>query len=103
MEQRYEFFQTSEVDLITEKNLHKVINTIAQQDINSVLVEAGPKLVRAFLQEDLCEELIEYKSPNNLGDTSVPWFEDNEGIDKFNFNLKSSYTIDRDLKSIFTK
>jgi hypothetical protein len=47
--------------------------------------------------------LIEYKSPNNLGDASVPWFEDNEGIDKFNFNLKSSYTIDRDLKSIFTK
>ena len=97
------FFQTSEVYLITEKNLHKVINTIAQQDINSVLVEAGPKLVRAFLQEDLCEELIEYKSPNNLGDDGVSWFEDNEGIDKFNFNLKSSYTIDRDLKSIFTK
>ena len=98
-----DFFQTSEVDLIAEKNLHKVISTIAQQDINSVLVEAGPKLVRAFLKEDLCEELIEYKSPNNLGDASVPWFEDNEGIDKFNFNLKSSYTIDRDLKSIFTK
>ena len=98
-----DFFQTSEVDLIAEKNLHKVISNIAQQDINSVLVEAGPKLVRAFLKEDLCEELIEYKSPNNLGDSSVPWFEDNEGIDKFNFNLKSSYTIDRDLKSIFTK
>ena len=98
-----DFFQTSEVDLIAEKNLHKVISNIAQQDINSVLVEAGPKLVRAFLKEDLCEELIEYKSPNNLGDASVPWFEDNEGIEKFNFNLKSSYTIDRDLKSIFTK
>ena len=96
-----DFFQTSEVDLIAEKNLHKVINNIAQQDINSVLVEAGPKLVRAFLKEDLCEELIEYKSPNNLGDASVPWFEDNEGIDKFNFNLKSSYTIDRDLKYFY--
>ena len=45
-----DFFQTSEVDLIAEKNLHKVINNIAQQDINSVLVEAGPKLVRAFLE-----------------------------------------------------
>ena len=97
------FFQTSEVDLITEKDLPTVINNLGQQDINSVLVEAGPKLVRAFLKEDLCEELIEYKSPNNLGDASVAWFEDNEGIDKFNFNLKSSYTIDRDLKSIFTK
>ena len=97
------FFQTSKVDLITEKDLPTVINNLGQQDINSVLVEAGPKLVRAFLKEDLCEELIEYKSPNNLGDASVPWFEDNEGIDKFNFNLKSSYTIDRDLKSIFTK
>ena len=98
-----DFFQTSEVELIAEKNLHTVINNIAQQDINSVLVEAGPKLVRAFLKEDLCEELIEYKSPNNLGDVGVPWFEDNEAIDKFNFNLKSSYTIDRDLKSIYIK
>ena len=98
-----DFFQTSDVELIAEKNLRKVISNIAQQDINSVLVEAGPKLVNAFLKEDLCDELIEYKSPHKLGDTGVSWFEDKEGIDKFNFNLTSSYTIDRDKKNIFVK
>ena len=98
-----EFFQTSDVELIAEKDLLIVINNLAQQDINAVLVEAGPKLVNAFLEEDLCDELVVYKSPDNLGDVGIPWFEDNEGIDKFNFNLKSSYTIDRDKKSIFSK
>ena len=98
-----DFFQTSNVELIAEKNLLIVINNLAQQDINAVLVEAGPKLVNAFLEEDLCDELVIYKSPDNLGDVGIPWFEDNEGIDKFNFNLKSSYTIDRDKKSIFSK
>jgi len=98
-----DFFQTSNVELIAEKNLLIVINNLAQQDINAVLVEAGPKLVNAFLEEDLCDELVIYKSPDNLGDDGIPWFEDNEGIDKFNFNLKSSYTIDRDKKSIFSK
>ena len=98
-----DFFQTSDVELISEKDLPTIINNLAQQDINAVLVEAGPKLVNAFLEEDLCDELVVYKSPDNIGDVGIPWFEDNEGIDKFNFNLKSSYTIDRDLKSIFTK
>ena len=98
-----DFFQTSDVELISEKDLPKVINNLAQQDINAVLVEAGPKLVKAFLKEGLCDELVVYKSPDNIGDVGIPWFEDNEGIDKFNFNLKSSYTIDRDKKSIFSK
>ena len=98
-----DFFQTSDVELISEKDLPTIINNLAQQDINAVLVEAGPKLVNAFLEEDLCDELVVYKSPDNIGDVGIPWFEDNEGIDKFNFNLKSSYTIDRDKKSIFSK
>lgn len=98
-----DFFQTSDVELISEKDLPTVINNLAQQDINAVLVEAGPKLVNAFLEEDLCDELVVYKSPDNLGDVGIPWFKDKVGIDKFNFNLKSSYTIDRDKKSIFSK
>ena len=98
-----DFFQTSDVELISEKDLPTVIKNLAHQDINAVLVEAGPKLVNAFLEEGLCDELVLYKSPDNLGDVGIPWFEDNEGIDKFNFNLKSSYTIDRDKKSIFSK
>ena len=97
------FFQTSDVEVITEKNLHTVISNISRQNINSVLVEAGPKLVNEFLKEGLCDELIVYESPNNLGDTAVSWFEGKKAFDNFDFNLKSSYTIDRDKKSIYTK
>ena len=97
------FFQTSDVEIIAEKNLHTVINNISRRNINSVLVEAGPKLVNAFLKEGLCDELIVYKSPDNLGDAAVSWFEGKKPFDNFDFNLTSSYTIDRDKKSIYTK
>jgi diaminohydroxyphosphoribosylaminopyrimidine deaminase/5-amino-6-(5-phosphoribosylamino)uracil reductase len=98
-----DFFQTSDVELIAENDLPAIINNLARQDINAVLVEAGPKLVNAFLEENLCDELVVYKSPNKLGDKGVSWFKDEKGFDNFNFNLKSSYTIDRDKKSIFSK
>ena len=98
-----DFFQTSDVELIAENDLPAIINNLAQQDINAVLVEAGPKLVNAFLEENLCYELVVYKSPDKLGDKGVSWFKDEKGFDNFNFNLKSSYTIDRDKKSIFSK
>jgi diaminohydroxyphosphoribosylaminopyrimidine deaminase/5-amino-6-(5-phosphoribosylamino)uracil reductase len=97
------FFQTSDVEIIAEKNLHTVIDKIAHQNINSVLVEAGPKLVNALLKECLCDELILYESPDNLGDAGVSWFDGNKPFDNFGFNLTSSYTIDRDKKSIYTK
>ena len=98
-----DFFQTSDVELIAERNLPTIINNLAQQDINAVLVEAGPDLVNAFLEENLCDELVVYKSPDKLGDKGISWFKDEKGFDNFNFNLKSSYTIDRDKKSIFSK
>ena len=98
-----DFFQTSDVELIAERNLPTIINNLSQQDINAVLVEAGPNLVNAFLEENLCDELVVYKSPDKLGDKGISWFKDEKGFDNFNFNLKSSYTIDRDKKSIFSK
>lgn len=98
-----DFFQDSQVNIISEKNLVKVVEDLSKQEINSLLVEAGPKLVNSFLNEELCDQLIVYQSPDKLGDDGVSWFENEAMIDKCDLSLKSSYTIDRDKKTVFEK
>ena len=98
-----DFFKNSEVKILDEKNLLKVIEKISGEDINSVLVEAGPKLVQGFLENGLCDQLIVYQSPDKLGENGVSWFEGGRAIDKYGLSLKSSFTIDRDKKSVFEK
>ena len=98
-----DFFQDSRVNIISEKNLVKVVDNLSKQEINSLLVEAGPKLVNSFLNEELCDQLIVYQSPDKLGDDGVLWFENEAMIDKYSLSLKSSYTIDRDKKTVFEK
>ena len=98
-----DFFQDSRVNIMSEKNLVKVVEDLSKQEINSLLVEAGPKLVNSFLNEELCDQLIVYQSPDKLGDDGVSWFENEAMIDKYGLSLKSSYTIDRDKKTVFEK
>jgi diaminohydroxyphosphoribosylaminopyrimidine deaminase/5-amino-6-(5-phosphoribosylamino)uracil reductase len=98
-----DFFQDSQVNIIGETNLVKVVEELSKQDINSLLVEAGPKLVNSFLDEGLCDEMIVYQSPDKLGENGVSWFQNEAIIDKYGLSLKSSYTIDRDKKAVFEK
>ena len=98
-----DFFQDSLVNIISEKNLVKVVEDLSKQEINSLLVEAGPKLVNSFLNEELCDQLIVYQSQDKLGDDGVSWFQNKAMIDKYDLSLKSSYTIDRDKKTVFEK
>ena len=98
-----DFFKNSKVKILDEKNLFKVIEQLSNEDINSVLVEAGPKLVQGFLENGLCDQLIVYQSPDKLGESGVSWFEAGRAIDKYGLSLKSSFTIDRDKKSVFEK
>ena len=98
-----DFFQDSQVNIIGETNLVKVVEELSKRDINSLLVEAGPKLVNSFLDEGLCDEMIVYQSPDKLGENGVSWFQNEAIIDKYGLSLKSSYTIDRDKKTVFEK
>ena len=45
-----------------------VVESLAQHDINDLLVEAGPTLSGAMLQAGLVDELIVYMAPTLLGD-----------------------------------
>ena len=95
------FFNNAEVDILQETNIKKVIDRYKNSEINSILVEAGPKLVNSFLSDGLVDELIIYESPDLLGSNGVNWFEEDNAVENFGFKLESSYKIESDLKKIY--
>ena len=97
------FFKDAEVLIIKERNIHVIIEDLKHLDINSILVEAGPKLANSFLLSGLVDELIIYESPENFGPNGVSWFEEDNAVEKLGFNLESSYKIESDIKKIYKK
>ena len=69
------FFKSGDVIINRSSDLNKVITELSNTEINSILVEAGPNLVNAFLDNNLVDEIIIYKSNITLGDEGVSWFE----------------------------
>ena len=96
------FFKSGDVIINRSYDLNKVITELSNTEINSILVEAGPNLVNAFLDNDLVDEIIIYKSNITLGDEGVSWFE-NKTIESLGFDLKSSFKINDDSKETYLK
>ena len=96
------FFKTGDVIINRSSDLNKVITELSDTEINSILVEAGPNLVKAFLDNHLVDEIIIYKSNIILGDEGVSWFE-NKTIESLGFDLKSSLKINDDSKETYLK
>ena len=96
------FFKTGDVIINRSSDLNKVITELSNTEINSILVEAGPNLVKAFLDNHLVDEIIIYKSNIILGDEGVSWFE-NKTIESLGFDLKSSLKINDDSKETYLK
>ena len=96
------FFKSGDVIINRSSDLNKVITDLSNTEINSILVEAGPNLVNAFLDNDLVDEIIIYKSNITLGDEGVSWFE-NKTIESLGFDLKSSFKINDDSKETYLK
>ena len=96
------FFKSGDVIINRSSDLNKVITELSNTEINSILVEAGPNLVNAFLDNQLVDEIIIYKSNITLGDEGVSWFE-NKTIESLGFDLKSSLEINDDSKETYLK
>ena len=96
------FFKSGDVIINRSSDLNKIITELSNTEINSILVEAGPNLVNAFLDNDLVDEIIIYKSNITLGDEGVSWFE-NKTIESLGFDLKSSFKINDDSKETYLK
>lgn len=56
-------------------DLDVLLNRLAQEECNEVLVEAGPTLAGSFLKAGLVDELIIYMAPKLLGSLAKPLFE----------------------------
>ena len=100
---KLDFFNNASVDVFGINNLNEIINSYQDSEICSILVEAGPSLVNAFLKEGMVDELIVYTSKKILGEKGVNWFDKDNAIENYGFKLESSYKIDTDLKEIFIK
>ena len=96
------FFKSGDVIINRSSNLNKVVTELSNTEINSILVEAGPNLVNAFLDNHLVDEIIIYKSNITLGNEGVSWFE-NKTIESLGFDLKSSLKINDDSKETYFK
>jgi diaminohydroxyphosphoribosylaminopyrimidine deaminase/5-amino-6-(5-phosphoribosylamino)uracil reductase len=55
-------------------NLISLLEQLASQGINEVLVETGAKLAGAFVEQDLVDELVMFTAPTLLGSDARPAF-----------------------------
>jgi len=86
-------------------DLRQVMAFLAEQQINEVLVEAGPTLNGALLAQNLVDEWVIYMAPCVLGDQGRGLFtlpDMNTMADKKNLNLVDVRQVGPDLKLTFT-
>ena len=89
--------------IIKTNKLEKIMPILLKNDKCSILVEAGPKLVNAFLKSGYVNELIIYTSQKKLGRNGVGWFKGDNAVENYGFKLESSCKIGSDLKEIYKK
>lgn len=53
-------------------NVQEVVGRLAEEGVNEVLVEAGPRLTGSFLDSEQWDELIAYTAPKLLGVEGMP-------------------------------
>jgi diaminohydroxyphosphoribosylaminopyrimidine deaminase/5-amino-6-(5-phosphoribosylamino)uracil reductase len=87
-------------------DLHAVMDFLAGQQINELLVEAGPVLNGALLAEGLVDEYVIYMAPCILGDQgrglfNLPGLQ--QMADKKNLKLRDVRQIGQDLKLTYTQ
>lgn len=94
-----------------ELDLKHLLEGLAQREINELMVESGPRLVKSFLATGLVDELILYIAPHKMGDTNVrsgiivndSLTEINiEKMEELKFNLKEVKQFGDDLRLLAT-
>jgi diaminohydroxyphosphoribosylaminopyrimidine deaminase / 5-amino-6-(5-phosphoribosylamino)uracil reductase len=61
-------------DQVGKGDLAALLRTLAQQQINEIMIEAGATLSGAFLQAGLVDELLLYYAPKLMGDAGAGMF-----------------------------
>ncbi len=76
-------------------NPEHFIKKISKKNLNSILIESGPKLLGSFGDNNLIDEYIFYISKENLGDKGSYFY---AGKNKFNFFDNKQFDIVEDIE-----
>ncbi|MEE9447659.1 MAG: bifunctional diaminohydroxyphosphoribosylaminopyrimidine deaminase/5-amino-6-(5-phosphoribosylamino)uracil reductase RibD [Arenicellales bacterium] len=82
-------------------DLDTLLEYLAQQEINDVMVEAGGILAASFIKAGLVDELVVYQSPDIMGASAQPMINLPEILqmnEKIQFEYQEVRKIGRDLK-----
>jgi len=55
-------------------DLRQVLADLARREVNDVLVEAGPRLAGALIEQKLLDELVIYQAPHIMGSETIGMF-----------------------------
>ncbi|HSW13313.1 MAG TPA: RibD family protein, partial [Solimonas sp.] len=77
-------------------DLAAVLQALGRQQVNEALLECGPRLAGAFLQQGLVDEIVAYLAPTLLGHEARP-FAQLPGLERLSQQLQWRYTEVRQL------
>tara|TARA_B100000686_G_C16796784_1_gene983003 strand:+ start:1085 stop:2170 length:1086 start_codon:yes stop_codon:yes gene_type:complete len=83
--------------------LKKVLQRLAEYEINEVLVEAGSKLNGALIKAELIDELIIYLAPHLIGSTGLGMLQLSELSnlsEKYNLKIQDLRMVGKDIRII---
>ena len=93
-------FEVLDKDSNNQVNLLNLVKYLAQQEINNLLIEAGPKVITNFLNADLVDRIVLCRAGKLFGSDAIPFIE-NQNLQKIehskNFVLKESFIIKEDV------
>jgi len=67
--------QHTNIKVIRETKLEKLVNLCATKGMNNILIEAGHKLAGQFLKQNLVDEIIIYQAPKLMGNSAKGLFD----------------------------
>ena len=82
------------------------VKKISKQNINNILIEAGPKLLGSFGDHNLIDEYIFYISKEKLEDKALYFYGGNKQLNFFDnklFDIVEEKIIGKDKKIILRK
>lgn len=63
---------TAQVKPLENLEVPTILKELSSRGVNRVMVEAGPRLTKSFLQSELVDALVVFKAPHNLRTQPVP-------------------------------
>ena len=82
------------------------VQRISRQNVNNILIEAGPALLGSFGDKNLIDEYIFYISPEKLGDKALYFYGGQKKINFFDnkqFDIVEEISVGKDKKIVLRK